>query len=226
MVETDFYAILDALIAAPFGRFVGGRGFCILARRSRANTRCDHSREPLKPCSPAARTRGSRRDLPDPAPSAPNGQPNLASAGRQNLVTRYGLVDLAGTVDRNPGYPELLPHSRGDGHWRGGPCPRARSRNTDCQQGSNWAAKETAPGGRSSGGRSPRRKTRGGRLDSSSLSSLFDRGARAKRVVPEIDGEGAGHLNGCNFSNLKAPTFHRRPKPKAGRYAWDSGRVK
>lgn len=46
MVETDFYAILDALIAAPFGRFVGGMGFCILLRRSRANTRCDHSREP------------------------------------------------------------------------------------------------------------------------------------------------------------------------------------
>jgi hypothetical protein len=27
MVETDFYAILDALIAAPFGRFVEGEGF-------------------------------------------------------------------------------------------------------------------------------------------------------------------------------------------------------
>ena len=35
----------------------------------------------------------------------------LASPGRQNLITRYGPLDLLGTVGRDLGYQELLPHS-------------------------------------------------------------------------------------------------------------------
>lgn len=36
---------------------------------------------------------------------------HLASPGHQNLVTRYGAVDFLGTIGRNLGYQELLPHS-------------------------------------------------------------------------------------------------------------------
>lgn len=226
MVETDFYAILDAADRGAVRSICGGGGVSASLHGAPGLTLdviTPGNPQTLLACCPYSRltTRSTGSSAVCAQRSTKSGLSGTPELGDSIRPGGFG-----GTVDRNPGYPELLPHPRGDGHWRGGPCPRARSRNTDCQQGSNWAAKQTAPCGRSSGGRSPRRKTRGGRLDSTSLSSLFDRGARAKRVVPEIDGEGAGHLNGCNFSNLKAPTFHRRPKPKAGRYAWDSGGVK
>jgi predicted nucleotidyltransferase len=34
-----------------------------------------------------------------------------ASAGHLNLITRYGPLDLLGTIGRDLGYQELLPHS-------------------------------------------------------------------------------------------------------------------
>lgn len=44
---------------------------------------------------------------------------HLASAGHQNLITRFGPLDLIGTIGRNLGYEELLPRSElidlGDG---------------------------------------------------------------------------------------------------------------
>jgi predicted nucleotidyltransferase len=36
---------------------------------------------------------------------------HLASAGHLNLSTRYGPLDLLGTIGRDLGYRELLPHS-------------------------------------------------------------------------------------------------------------------
>lgn len=36
---------------------------------------------------------------------------HLASAGHQNLITRYGPLDLLGAIGRNLGYEDLLPHS-------------------------------------------------------------------------------------------------------------------
>lgn len=36
---------------------------------------------------------------------------HLASTGHQNLLTRLGPLDLLGTIGRNLGYPDLLPHS-------------------------------------------------------------------------------------------------------------------
>lgn len=36
---------------------------------------------------------------------------HLGSAGHLNLITRYGPLDLLGTIGRNLGYEELLPHS-------------------------------------------------------------------------------------------------------------------
>jgi predicted nucleotidyltransferase len=36
---------------------------------------------------------------------------HLASAGHLNLITRYGPLDLLGTIGRELGYQELLPHS-------------------------------------------------------------------------------------------------------------------
>src|SRR3974377_14843 len=36
---------------------------------------------------------------------------HLASAGHQNLITRYGPLDLLGTIGRNLGYDDLVPHS-------------------------------------------------------------------------------------------------------------------
>jgi len=36
---------------------------------------------------------------------------HLASTGHLNLITRYGPLDLLGTVGRDLGYQELLPHS-------------------------------------------------------------------------------------------------------------------
>lgn len=36
---------------------------------------------------------------------------HLASSGHLNLITRYGPLDLLGTIGRDLGYEELLPHS-------------------------------------------------------------------------------------------------------------------
>jgi predicted nucleotidyltransferase len=36
---------------------------------------------------------------------------HLASSGHLNLVTRFGPLDLLGTIGRDSGYEELLPHS-------------------------------------------------------------------------------------------------------------------
>jgi hypothetical protein len=36
---------------------------------------------------------------------------HLASRGHQNLITRYGPLDLLGTIGRNLGYQDLVPHS-------------------------------------------------------------------------------------------------------------------
>jgi hypothetical protein len=36
---------------------------------------------------------------------------HLASAGHVNLITRYGPLDLLGTIGRALGYQELIPHS-------------------------------------------------------------------------------------------------------------------
>ncbi len=36
---------------------------------------------------------------------------HLASAGHLNLITRYGPLDLLGTIGQDLGYQELLPHS-------------------------------------------------------------------------------------------------------------------
>jgi hypothetical protein len=36
---------------------------------------------------------------------------HLASRGHQNLITRYGPLDLLGTIGHDLGYQELLPHS-------------------------------------------------------------------------------------------------------------------
>jgi predicted nucleotidyltransferase len=36
---------------------------------------------------------------------------HLASAGHLNLITRYGPLDLLGTIGRDLGYRELMPHS-------------------------------------------------------------------------------------------------------------------
>ena len=38
---------------------------------------------------------------------------HLASAGHRNLITRYGPLDLLGTIGRDLGYRELFPHSAG-----------------------------------------------------------------------------------------------------------------
>lgn len=36
---------------------------------------------------------------------------HLSSPGHQNLITRYGPLDLLGTIGDNLGYEDLLPHS-------------------------------------------------------------------------------------------------------------------
>src|ERR1700691_4997163 len=36
---------------------------------------------------------------------------HLASTGHLNLITRYGPVDLLGTIGRDLGYQDLIPHS-------------------------------------------------------------------------------------------------------------------
>ncbi|MGP0075091.1 MAG: hypothetical protein ACLPWF_24535 [Bryobacteraceae bacterium] len=36
---------------------------------------------------------------------------HLASTGRLNLITRYGPLDVLGTIGRGLGYQELIPHS-------------------------------------------------------------------------------------------------------------------
>jgi hypothetical protein len=36
---------------------------------------------------------------------------HLASSGRLNLITRYGPLDLLGTIGRDLGYQDLIPHT-------------------------------------------------------------------------------------------------------------------
>jgi len=38
---------------------------------------------------------------------------HLASGGHLNLITRHGPLDLPGTIGRDLGYQELIPHSAG-----------------------------------------------------------------------------------------------------------------
>ena len=109
MVESDFCANTGrADRGARSVDLWGGRGFCILGGAAGLTLDVDHSGEPsnlarLLPILEAldAIYRIQRRLRPTVN--------HLASPGRQNLVTRYGLVDLAGTVGRNLGYPECCP---------------------------------------------------------------------------------------------------------------------
>src|SRR6185369_14308855 len=40
------------------------------------------------------------------------GRTHLVAGGQLNLQTRFGPVDLLGSIGQNLGYPDLLPHSR------------------------------------------------------------------------------------------------------------------
>jgi len=219
MVESDFCANTGrADRGARSVDLWGGRGFCILGGAAGLTLDVDHSGEPsnlarLLPILEAldAIYRIQRRLRPTVN--------HLASPGRQNLVTRYGLVDLAGTVGRNLGYPECCPTREKMDIGEG-----ARVRVLDLE---TLIVSKRATGQRN---RRPvlrrtlaEKKTRGGDSTAVVFRAFSIEAPKRNGLYSRSTGEGAGHLarNGC--SNLKAPTFHRRPKLKAGRYAWDSG---
>ena len=226
MVESDFCANTGrADRGARSVDLWGGRGFCILGGAAGLTLDVDHSGEPsnlarLLPILEAldAIYRIQRRLRPTVN--------HLASPGRQNLVTRYGLVDLAGTVGRNLGYPECCPTREKMDIGEG-----ARVRVLDLE---TLIVSKRATGQR----KRPRRmagppadarreeKEEGGDSTAVVFRAFSIEAPKRNGLYSRSTGEGAGHLarNGC--SNLKAPTLHRRPKLKAGRYAWNSGRVK
>jgi hypothetical protein len=115
MIERDFGALLFALHDADVEFLVVGGLAAVLNgtpvhtydvdvvhRRTEENV--DRIMGVLDGVQGIYRIQPERRLL--PAKSA------LLSTGHQNLITKYGPLDLLGTIGNNLGYDELLPHSR------------------------------------------------------------------------------------------------------------------
>jgi hypothetical protein len=114
MQETDFVAVLGALFGADI-EFVVVGGVAALLDGAPVNTfdvDVVHSREAaniarllqvLEDLDAVYRIQPERRLRPTAG--------HLASRGHQNLLTRYGPLDLLGTIGRDLGYEELIPHS-------------------------------------------------------------------------------------------------------------------
>jgi hypothetical protein len=114
MLESDFYEILRALHeAAADVLLVGGLSAVINgAPTTTFDVDVVHSREPaniarllpvLESLDAIFRIQPARRLKPAAT--------HLSGKGRINLITRYGPLDLLGTIGDDLGYQDLLPHS-------------------------------------------------------------------------------------------------------------------
>jgi predicted nucleotidyltransferase len=114
MQETDFFSVLKALHGAGI-EFVVVGGLAAVLNGAPVNTfdvDVVHSRDEaniarllavLESLDAVYRIQPERRLRPTAS--------HLASRGHQNLITRYGPLDLLGTIGRDLSYQELLPHS-------------------------------------------------------------------------------------------------------------------
>ena len=114
MREDDFYAMLAAFHKAGVQFLVVG-GLAAVLNGAPINTNdvdVVHSRDAaniarllpvLESLDAIYRIQPERRLRPT--------ESYLVSPGHQNLVTRYGPLDLLGTIGRNLSYEDLLPHS-------------------------------------------------------------------------------------------------------------------
>ena len=114
MLERDFFAILSALRGQDvMFILVGGLAAALDgAPVTTYDTDVVHSRDEanverllrvLADLDAIFRIQPERRLKPSAS--------HLAGPGHLNLITRYGPLDLLGTIGHNLGYPELLPHS-------------------------------------------------------------------------------------------------------------------
>src|ERR1700730_4026777 len=114
MLEDDFFAVLAAFHNAGV-RFLVVGGLAAVLNGAPINTwdlDVVHSRDAaniarllpvLENLDAIYRIQPERRLRPT--------ESYLVSPGHQNLVTRYGPLDLLGTIGRNLSYEDLLPHS-------------------------------------------------------------------------------------------------------------------
>lgn len=114
MLERDFFAILSALRAQDVAFIlVGGLAAALDgAPVTTYDTDVVHSRDEanverllrvLTDLDAIFRIQPGRRLKPSAS--------HLAGPGHLNLITRYGPLDVLGTIGHNLGYQELLPHS-------------------------------------------------------------------------------------------------------------------
>jgi len=114
MPEGDFFATLRALKVAAIDFIVVGGLAAVLDGAPVHTYDLDivHSREPanitrllavMANLDAVYRIQPSRRLRPT--------ESHLAAPGHQNLTTRFGPLDLLGTIGNNLSYPDLLPHS-------------------------------------------------------------------------------------------------------------------
>jgi hypothetical protein len=114
MLENDFYGILRALHEAAVDFLLVG-GLAAVMNGAPVNTYdvdVVHSRKledvarilpVLESLDAVFRIQPKRRLKPTAS--------HLSGGGHLNLTTRYGPLDLLGTIGRDLGYQELLPHS-------------------------------------------------------------------------------------------------------------------
>src|SRR5438105_2520465 len=114
MLERDFFATLRALHEGGVEFLVVGGLAAVLNAAPIHTYDVDvvHSRDAaniarlllaLEALDAVFRIRPERRLKPSAS--------HLASSGHLNLMTRYGPLDLLGTIGRDLGYLDLLPHS-------------------------------------------------------------------------------------------------------------------
>src|SRR5271165_2757809 len=114
MLENNFYDILRALHDAAVDFLLVG-GLAAVFNGAPVNTfdvDIVHSREPenvarllpvLESLDAVFRIQPARRLKPTAT--------HLAGTGHLNLITRFGPLDLLGTIGHDLGYQDLLPHS-------------------------------------------------------------------------------------------------------------------
>ena len=95
------FIIVDSLAASLHGAPIGTLDIDIVHSRDPANIA--RLLPVLEALDAVFRMQPERRLKPNAS--------HLASAGHLNLMTRYGPLDLLGTIGRDLGYQDLVPHS-------------------------------------------------------------------------------------------------------------------
>jgi hypothetical protein len=95
------FIVVDSLAEALHGAPIGTYDIDVVHSREPANTA--RILPVLEALDAVFRMQPERRLRPNAS--------HLASTGHLNLITRYGPLDLLGTIGRDLGYQDLVPHS-------------------------------------------------------------------------------------------------------------------